>query len=89
MKNSVLSYLLLHVTTGKGQPIEGAALGYLLTARPVRPATPDEEPPPGILGRLSAGRLDALVLDPVARPAVPQRPPVVPRVRRAPTRPWV
>jgi hypothetical protein len=83
-----LSHLLLHVTTGKGVPIEAAALGYLLTEKAVHPGRPDEEPPPGILRRLSAGRVDAPAPDPEPRPPVAQRPPATPRARPTPPRPW-
>ena len=85
---SLLYRVLLHVTTSRGLPIEAAALGYLLTSTPARPVRAVEEPPPGILRRLSAAPKESAAVPVDVPPAAPL-PAVAARARRTPPRPWV
>src|SRR5258706_2229377 len=94
MKSRFASHLLLLVSGRSGVPLESAALSYLYMKEPVQTRKAEEEPPPPILRRLSAGPLVAPAEERgpelTIAPHLPQaaRPPLAPRARRAPPRPW-
>jgi hypothetical protein len=89
MKSPSAGHLLLHVAPRNSHPVEGAVLSYLWLEEPARRGTPNEEPPPGILRGLSAGRLAASSAQHKPELPVAPRPRVTSRTGRTPSRPWV
>ncbi len=82
MNRNAFNYLLLHGAVGHGIAVENAAFAFLCVSEPSPERRSDEEPPRGILRRISDTGETARAPEAVVM--------VPPRTRPAPrARPWL